>query len=308
MMDIALVAGTDTDDFVAPPGVPAGWDPEAGIDATLRRSLADRGVRVHLPLWTDEQVDWAGFDLAVVRTVWDYVDDRDRFVAWAQRTASQVELLNPAEVLRWNTHKSYLLELEERGAPVVPTAWLARGDRIVLDELCRSRDWVEVVVKPAVAAGSAGVLRVGAARGERAAGQAHLEDLLTHGDVMVQPFRAGIAQGELSMVIVEGRVTHAVRKRPTGGEYRVQGRFGGSYAREEPSADAVALAEWIVGAIGVPLLFARVDLVAADDGTLELSELEATEPDLYLGLSDQGNTTLTDAIIRRADHLTKDSA
>jgi glutathione synthase/RimK-type ligase-like ATP-grasp enzyme len=211
-----------------------------------------------------------------------------------------VTLLNPADVLRWNTHKSYLLELEERGAPVVPTAWLAQGDRVVLDELCRMRDWSEVVVKPAVAAGSAGVQRVDASRAGRAAGQEHLDLLLAAGDVMVQPFRRGIEAGELSLVTVEGRVTHAVRKRPTGGEYRVQGRFGGSYAAEEPSADAVALAEWIVDAVGVPMLFARVDLVAADDGTLELSELEATEPDLYLGLSEQGNTALTDAIMRRA--------
>jgi glutathione synthase/RimK-type ligase-like ATP-grasp enzyme len=299
-MDIALVAGTDDEDFVVPAGAPQGWDPEAGIDATLRASLAERGVRVHLPLWNDPQVTWSDYDLAVVRTVWDYVEDRDGFVDWARRAETLVTLLNPADVLRWNTHKSYLLELEERGAPVVPTAWLARGDRVALDELCRARDWSEVVVKPAVAAGSTGVERVGAAPASRAQGQEHLDRLLAAGDVMVQPFRRGIAEGELSLVVVEGRVTHAVRKRPTGGEYRVQGRFGGSYAAEEPSSDAVALAEWIVGAVGVPLLFARVDLVVADDGTLELSELEATEPDLYLGLSEWGNTVLTDAIIRRA--------
>jgi glutathione synthase/RimK-type ligase-like ATP-grasp enzyme len=304
-MDIALVAGTDTDGYVPPPDAPPGWDPEAGIDATLRVSLAAQGVRVHLPLWNDPDVDWSHFDLAVVRTVWDYVDDRDGFVAWAQRAAAQVELLNPADVLRWNTHKSYLLELEERGAPVVPTAWLAAGDHVVLEELRRSRSWGEVVVKPAVAAGSMGVRRVGTSARERDEGQAHLEELLATGDAMVQPFRSGIAQGELSLVTVEGRVTHAVRKRPTGGEYRVQGRFGGSYAREEPSAEAVALAEWIVEAVGAPMLFARVDLVAADDGTLELSELEATEPDLYLGLSEQGNTRLTDAIIRRAREHTE---
>jgi glutathione synthase/RimK-type ligase-like ATP-grasp enzyme len=299
-MDVALVAGTDTDGFVPPPGAPAGWDPEAGIDATLRVALAERGVTVHLPLWNDPTVDWDAFDLAVVRTVWDYVDDRAGFVAWAQRAAPLVELHNAADVLRWNTHKSYLLELEERGAPVVPTAWLAQGDRVPLDELCRSRGWDEVVIKPAVAAGSAGVARVAASRAARDDGQAQLDRLLAAGDAMVQPFRTGIADGELSLVTVEGKVTHAVRKRPTQGEYRVQGRFGGSYARETPSDEAVALAEWIVGVAGPTMLFARVDLVAADDGTLELSELEATEPDLYLGLSEEGNIALTDAIVRRA--------
>lgn len=118
---------------------------------------------------------------------------------------------------------------------------------------------------------------------------------------MVQPFRARISEGELSLVAIEGRVTHAVRKLPAEGEYRVQGRFGGRYAPEHPSAEAVALAEWVLSVVGTPLLFARVDLVTADDGTLELGELEATEPDLYLSHSEEGTAALVDAMIARLE-------
>jgi len=294
-MDIALVTG---DDPGAPP--PGTVDPEAGVDMTLRSALAARGVSIHRPHWRDRTVDWAQFDLAVVRTVWDYQERRDVFVAWAEATAARVPLENPADVLRWNTHKGYLMELEERGAPIVPTAWLARGDRADVAALAQARGWSEIVVKPAVGAGSRGTERFDADGIGSGTAQAHLDALLADGDALVQPFRRRITDGELSLVVIEGRVTHAVRKRPAAGEFRIQGRFGGEYAREVPDAATVALAEWIVDAVGTSLLFARVDLVEADDGTLELSELEATEPDLYLALSEEGTERLADAIVRRA--------
>jgi len=294
-MTVALVDGRDP----AAPLAASGSDPEGAIDAALHAELAARGIAFERPCWNDVSVDWSRFELAVVRTTWDYTADRDGFVAWAQATARQVVLENPADVLRWNTHKSYLLELEERGAPVVPTAWLAQGDRADLAALCVARGWDEVVIKPAVAAGSDGLARVAGGAAARRRGQEALDVLLAQGDVMVQPFRARIAEGELSLVAIDGRITHAVRKRPSDGEYRVQGQFGGRYARETPTAETLALGAWVLDMLGTRLLYARVDLVTADDGTLEVGEVEATEPDLYLELSSEGTTALVDAIEHR---------
>jgi glutathione synthase/RimK-type ligase-like ATP-grasp enzyme len=293
-MRLALVHGAD-------PGAEAfvgGCDPEAGIDEALHAELAARGIDFERPMWDDASVDWTAYDLAVVRTVWDYTLARDAFVRWAERVGTLTRLENPSDVLRWNTHKGYLMELEERGAPIVPTAWLGQGDAVDLAALCDARGWDEVVIKPAVAAGSDGLVRAGGRDGHRRAQDA-FDALLADGDVLVQPFRARISEGELSLVAVEGRVTHAVRKLPAAGDFRVQGRSGGTYARETPSDEAVGLAEWILSTLGVPLLFARVDLVAADDGTLELGEVEAIEPDLYLEQSEEGTRALADAIVAR---------
>jgi len=294
-MRVALVHGSNR----LAHGASAVLDPDTAIDAPLHAELAVRDIAFERPLWNDGSVDWSRFDLSVVRTVWDYTQDRDGFIAWAARASEHTVVENPVDVLRWNTHKSYLIELEERGAPVVPTAWLARGDRIDLAELCQARGWGDVVLKPTVAAGSDGLVHVGSSAPARRQAQDHLEVLLDAGDVMVQPFRHRIAEGELSLIAIEGRIHHAVRKRPSEGEFRVQSQFGGSYAREEPSAEAVALAEWILTAIGPPLLFARVDLITADDGSLEVGEVEATEPDLYLEHSEHATTALVDAMMRR---------
>lgn len=302
-MHIALVTGSAGPPFMNE------------VDLPLVAALEARGAAVERPVWHDPAVDWSDFDLALVRTTWDYPDRRDEFVAWAARAAALTELWNPPEVLRWNTHKSYLLELEDRGAPVVPTAWLGKGDTVDLARLLAARGWRRAVLKPAVASGSDGLLRV-TTLGEEAAGastatgagevdpataQTHLDELLDAGDVLVQPYLDTVEhRGELSVVLIDGRVSHAVRKTPVRGEYRIQEQFGGRYLPEEPSAEVVALAEWIAEATGVPLLVARVDLLEDGDGAPQLAELEATEPDLYLTVAPGAAERLADAILRAA--------
>jgi glutathione synthase/RimK-type ligase-like ATP-grasp enzyme len=295
-VDVALVTGGVPDDVAAY---------AATIDAPFVAALQDRGARLHAPRWYDETVDWSSFDVAVVRTAWDYPGRRDEFVAWAERASAATSLWNPAEVLRWNTHKSYLIELEERGAPVVPTAWLARGDRVDLAALLTSRGWSRAVVKPAVAAGSDGLLRVEPSDGEgHAAAQRHLDRLLGAGDVMVQPYLPSIERdGEVSVVLVDGAVTHVVRKTPAAGEFRIQEQFGGRYERLEldgDGAEPAALSRWILEASGHSFLYARVDLLRDENGAWQLAELEVTEPDLYLALAPDVGTVLADATLARS--------
>jgi glutathione synthase/RimK-type ligase-like ATP-grasp enzyme len=286
-VDVALVTGAVGPSFMHE------------VDTRLVTTLRERGARVHTPRWNDADVAWEAFDVTVVRTTWDYVEDREAFVAWAGATTERTALWNPADVLRWNTHKSYLLELEDRGAPVVPTAWLAQGDRLELTELLASRGWSRAVVKPAVAAGSEGLFRVDADTPD--VGQRHLDTLLAAGDVLVQPFLPSVeTRGELSVIVVDGEVSHAVRKLPAAGEFRIQEEFGGRYVEEALDRDTAQLAVWIVEAAGTELLLARVDLLEDEVGALQLAELEATEPDLYLDAAPAAAARVADAILRRA--------
>ncbi len=248
-------------------------------DQLLLATLADRGVAAAPVIWSSAH-DWAATPLCVVRSVWDYEERRDEFVAWAAAVeASGCRLLNSADTLRWNSHKGYLLELEERGAPVVPTAFLGQGDAIDVVALAAARSWKEVVAKPCVAAGGRGLLRAAA---DDPMMQAHLDGLLARGDAMVQPYVRSIERdGELSLLFVDGRFTHAVRKTPATGEFRIQEQYGGQTARVVPDRDVVALGEWIVEATGHEFLYARVDVVFDTDGSPMLGELEVTEPSMY---------------------------
>lgn len=267
-------------------------------DAPLVDALRDRGLDFDVAVWDDASVDWGAAGIVVVRSTWDYTGRRDEFLAWAERVGAETRLENPADVLRWNTHKSYLIELEERGAPVVPTAWLGRGDRIDLGELLADRGWERAVVKPAVDAGSRGVLRVEA--GDVADGQAHLSQLLRRGDAMVQPYLEAIeTEGERSLVYLGGEFSHAIRKRPAAGDFRIQLRWGGRYTVDEAPAELRDLGSWILEASGHEYLYARVDLVDDANGTPQLAELELAEPSLYLTLVPAAATRLAGLIQER---------
>lgn len=269
-------------------------------EAELTTALTDRGAAVHEVAWRQADADWGAFDAVVIRSTWDYTDDVDAFLAWARGVEDAgTQLHNSAEVVRWNTHKGYLIELEERGAPIVPTAWLGKGDEVALAAVAAARGWDGVVAKPAVGAGADGLLVVPPGT-DPADHQAAFSALTAAGDAMVQPYVRSVHDaGELSVVVIDGHVSHAVRKRPRSGEVRTQIEFGADYVAEEPDPDASALAAWLVEATGHDLLYARVDLLAADDGQWLLGELEAIEPALLLAWSDGGAHRLADALLQR---------
>jgi glutathione synthase/RimK-type ligase-like ATP-grasp enzyme len=265
-------------------------------DLPFVAALEAAGHQASLLAWDDATVAWDVPDVVVVRSTWNYHPQRDAFLAWADRVAAVTRLHNPADVLRWNTHKSYLLELEERGAPVVPTAWLACGDRVDLAALAAMRGWDEVVCKPAVGAGSDGVVRVRATEG-----QAALDALVAAGDALVQPFVPTVeSRGELSVILLGGAVSHAVWKRPRAGSFLVQVEHGGRYEPlTEVPAEAAALARWVLEATGHDLLYARVDLLVDEVGSWMVTEVELTEPSLYLDLADGAAERLVVALERR---------
>ncbi|HEU5109044.1 MAG TPA: hypothetical protein VFT95_10895, partial [Micromonosporaceae bacterium] len=175
-------------------------------DRLLLAPLADRGLAARAVVWDDPAVDWAAYDLVVLRDPWDYVERRDAFVAWA---AGVPRLANPADVVAWNTDKRYLGELAAAGVPVVPTAWVRPGDG------WRSPEAGEFVVKPVVGAGSRDTGRYDAGRPEdRRLAETHVARLAAAGrTAMVQPYLAAVdTHGETALVFLGGAYSHAVRK------------------------------------------------------------------------------------------------
>ena len=144
-------------------------------DAPLVSALADLQLVARPCVWDDPAMDWSRPKAVVVRSAWDSHLRRDAFVAWASKVGRLTRLFNPAEVLRWNTHKAYLRELEAKGVPVTPTEWVARGGTLDVASLVRERGWEAVVVKPVVSAGALETSRFG--RGALEGAQAQLDPL-----------------------------------------------------------------------------------------------------------------------------------
>lgn len=254
-------------------------------DPPLRAALAGAGAQAVVVSWDDRSVEWETYDLAVIRSTWDYALRRTEFLDWARATAAVTRLRNGSDVLAWNIDKAYLAELSTAGVPIVPTAMLRPGDDL------RLPDEGEYVVKPAVGAGSVETARYSQAEGDRA--RSHVRRLLDAGrDVLVQPYQASVDErGETALLFVDGQYSHAARK----GALLHAG--GGSGARDgelfapeqmsatEPSSAELAVAEQALDAAPfdrASLLYARVDLVAGADGNPLLLELELAEPSMFL--------------------------
>jgi glutathione synthase/RimK-type ligase-like ATP-grasp enzyme len=262
--------------------------------------LAAESIPCRWVAWDDPSVDWASFDAAWIRSTWNYTAAPAEFLAWATATAAVTRLWNPAHVVTWNSHKSYLLDLAARGVAVVPTELIRAGEPVDLAALMAERGWSEVVVKPAVSVGAIGAVRVEAAAAAEWS-EAHAEWEAVRGgvDCLVQPLMAGVADGEVSMIVIDGTLTHAVVKVPAAGDFRVHVQYGGQELAHQPAPAERALAEAAVEAVGEPLLYARVDVVAAEDGP-RLMELELIEPSLFLALAPtRARRTLTDAVATR---------
>jgi glutathione synthase/RimK-type ligase-like ATP-grasp enzyme len=262
------------------------------------RMLADRSVPARWVCWDDPSVDWSSFTGAWIRSPWDYTTRHRQFLAWVERAGSATRVWNPPDVVAWNSHKSYLCDLAGRGVPVVPTVVVAGGQALDLGALATAQGWGEVVVKPAVSVGAIGAHRV--ARGGMGAWTArHATEAPPGGDRLVQPLMAEVADGETSMIAVEGRITHAVRKVPAPGDFRVHVEYGGQESPHRPSDAEYALAEQALAAVGADLLYARVDCVTTSDGPL-LMELELIEPSLFLPLAPPAAVAaLADSVVAR---------
>lgn len=258
-------------------------------DQPLHEALQARGAVVAMPFWDEPGTDWASFDAVLIRTTWNYQEARDAFVLWAEHVESVTRLFNPARVVRWNTHKSYLHDLSRRGVRITPTVWLEPGRRVDVTELCETHRILRGFLKPMVGSTARETLRFTCDRDGLAAAQTHVDRLLPREGLMLQPYRENVeTEGELSLIVIDGEPTHGVRKVPVPGDYRVQDDFDAAdmphtftAAEMEGLTAVVSAAEAELGLDPGSLLYARVDVLRAPDGGLDLNELEIVEPSLF---------------------------
>lgn len=260
----------------------------------LGPALRRKGVTVEAPAWSAAGVDWGGYDLVKLSTPWDYHERPDEFRAWLREVDAATNLQNPLPIVEWNLDKRYLRELDGAGVATIPTIWSEPGaEAAALAELERC-GWSTIVIKPVIDLNAMNLVRIPATLAER---------MLANFDrpVLVQPYVETIeSAGELSLVHVAGELTHALRKLPAPGDFRIQPLYGGTHARIEPSAEQVEAAERAVAQAPGEPLYARVDLIGDEDGRPLVTELELIEPSLYLDVHPPAAVTLAEAMLARA--------
>lgn len=271
--------------LAACPALPEGDGDDDGLVAALRQ----RGLHARWLSWDDPQALQA--DLVILRAAWDYIDRLDEFLVWTKRVRN---LLNPPQVVLWNTDKRYLTDLAAAGVPTVPSQFFAPGEKVVLPA-------GEVVVKPAIGAGSVGALRFS----DHNEARTHATALQADGRmVLVQPYDPRIKHGETALVFLGGRQSHAFTKGPIlppPGQAPVFDESG-TYAEEtltpaDPDFElwdtghaALAAAASYLGISVGDLLYARVDVIG-DRRDAHVLEVELVEPSLGWRQLDEATRT-----------------
>ena len=263
--------------------------------AALRPAFKDAGLELVELDWRAPLSDFSGLAMVMLGTAWDYQDHPTEFLVRLEALAGMgIAVCNPPRVVRWNTEKTYLRELEERGARIVPTIWLEDAGA---DDVLASMDMFaahRVVVKRKVGAGGIG------------------QHSFTHDTLpaagwrmgrpcMIQPFLESVVEeGEYTFVFVDNQFSHGVLKRAAEGEYRIQSLYGGREFDYAPSPGDLAQAQAIVDALPFDdLLYCRIDMARLPDGQLAVMEAEAIEPYLYPEQGPQLGARLAEAVRRR---------
>jgi glutathione synthase/RimK-type ligase-like ATP-grasp enzyme len=238
----------------------------------LRGPFAARGMTVEDISWDDPKADWASYSAVLIGTTWDYWDRLDEFLETLRRIESATRLFNPVSLVTWNIRKTYLRELETKGAKLIPTVWLDVADEASARAAFDTLGADDLVFKRQIGAGAKGQHRL--TRGEPIPEMPH--------PMMVQPFLPMIqTEGELSFIFIDGEFSHALVKRAQPGDYRIQSSYGGREERITASTNDLAAARAIIAALDAPPLYGRVDMLRGPDGGLLLMELEVLEPYLY---------------------------
>ena len=252
-------------------------------DELLLRGFQAQGFHARPVVWNDPAVDWDEFDIALIRSTWDYLDEQEHFLEVLSRIeASSCRLFNPISAVRWNIDKNYLFDLEKWGIPVIPTILASEANAGTVQRLFGDRLGQTVILKPTIGLGASHSQRV--PLDELDAALMELRASQPQREYLVQPFVETIlSEGEWSFIYFNHQLSHVLLKKPAANDYRVQGIYGGTVQPAAPAPDDLLRAESVMAALPFDLLYARLDFLRVN-GTLSVIEIELIEPIFSFGL------------------------
>jgi len=264
-------------------------------DELVVNALKNKGLNVLRMAWDNPTFNWSDTKFVLFRTTWDYFERFDEFSSWLSSVSKKTRLLNSERLIRWNVDKHYLLDLKNKGIHITKSHFLEKGEQMSLKEIHEKLNWQETVLKPCVS---------GAARHTYRLNKNNIVDyenvfkqLVANEAMILQPFQENIVkQGEVSLMVIDGKFTHAVLKIAKKGDFRVQDDFGGTVQPYKASLEEIKFAENAVMACIETPIYARVDVFKDNDGILALSELELIEPELWFRNNPESSNLLAAAI------------
>ncbi|RBQ02455.1 ATP-grasp domain-containing protein [Pedobacter miscanthi] len=250
-------------------------------DDKLLFFLKEKELNIEQVIWNDENINWEDYSLAILKSPWDYFDLIKDFYQWLNLLEEKkVKLLNPVEVVRWNSDKKYLQEIETAGLKIIPSAFINKQEKVNLEDYFKKFNTDKLIVKPCISGGAKNTFKVTTENVEEV--NQKLNQLIQEEDFIIQPFLPEILEsGEWSFIFFNGVYSHSLIKQAKAGDFRVQPAHGGTVHPQKPDQDLIARAQKYVDLFAKNCLYARVDGTFVN-GEFLLMELELIEPFLFL--------------------------
>ena len=247
----------------------------------LKSAFEAQGLKVNITYWDNPTYEWQETKSVLFRTIWDYFERFDEFWEWLEQVKTKTRLINSYELIKWNIDKHYLKDISSWGIETVPTYFADKGCKMKLHEIAKRNQWKDLVIKPAISASAFKTYKILA--NEIQANEKLFNSLVQERNMLVQPYFETITQlGEASLMVFDGKFTHAILKKAQPGDFRVQDDFGGTVHNYIPTKAEINFAEKVFETCKTKPVYGRVDIVWDNDKNFYLSELEIIEPELWI--------------------------
>ena len=264
-------------------------------DGLLKTALENKGLKVCKKDWADTEFDWTSTKYALFRTTWDYFDRFDEFFIWLENTKNKTTFINSTEIINWNIDKHYLQDLVKHKINIAPTLFIEKGETNTLSELLQKTKWKEDVIKPAISGAARHTYRINPKNYKEY--ESIFRELISKECVLFQEFLINIeTQGEISLIMIGGEYTHAVKKIAKKGDFRVQDDHGGTVEQYIATESEIKFAKKCLEKCQYSPIYARVDVVYDNNNKLSLSELELIEPELWFRNKPESATLLAEEV------------
>lgn len=249
-------------------------------DSLLKTALEKKGFNVGRTNWDNPDFDWSKTRHALFRATWDYFHRYHEFKQWLDKTKQQTQFINPVEIIQWNSDKHYLRDLNEKGINIPPTHFIERGELADLRGVMEKNNWSEAILKPAIAGGARHTYLLN--KDNVQAHQDIFQTLIAKEAMLLQAFQKSIySLGEMSFMVFGNDYSHAVLKKASQGDFRVQDDFGGQVYDHKASQEELDFLEKIMASCPYKPVYARLDVMRDNQMQLCLSEMELIEPELW---------------------------
>ena len=247
----------------------------------LKSAFEAQGLKVDITYWDNPTYEWQETKSVLFRTIWDYFERFNEFWEWLEQVKTKTRLINSYELIKWNIDKHYLKDLSSWGIKTVPTYFADKGCNMKLHEIAKRNQWKDLVIKPAISASAFKTYKILA--NEIQVNEKLFNSLVQERNMLVQPYFETITQlGEASLMVFDGKFTHAILKKAQPGDFRVQDDYGGTVHNYIPTKAEINFAEKVFETCNTKPVYGRVDIVWDNDKNFYLSELEIIEPELWI--------------------------